>query len=208
MYRDPKTGEVDIGKVLGIGGGIASLMGLFDREQPRLGYQGEIPRYQAVRADVPRQPEPNRRPGSGPQRNFSDVIYAQRPSQPVPTVAEALQRAQAQAAQLAQQTPVDQPEQTFAMGGLAALRPKQGYYLGGMTDGMADRVPAKIDGRQEAALSDGEFVVPADVVSHLGNGNSNAGAKQLYDMMERIRKARTGNPNQGRQINPKRQLPV
>jgi hypothetical protein len=119
-----------------------------------------------------------------------------------------MQRAQAQAAQLAQATPVNQPEQTFAMGGLATLQPTQGYYLGGMTDGMADRVPAKIEGSQAAALSDGEFVIPADVVSHLGNGNSNAGAKQLYDMMERIRKARTGNPDQGRQINPKRQLPV
>jgi hypothetical protein len=42
---------------------------------------------------------------------------------------------------------------------------------------MADKVPATIDGTQEARLSDGEFVIPADVVSHLGNGNSNAGAK-------------------------------
>ena len=50
---------------------------------------------------------------------------------------------------------------------------------------MADLIPATIDGTQPAALSDGEFVIPADVVSHLGNGNSEAGAEQLYSMMDR-----------------------
>jgi hypothetical protein len=60
-----------------------------------------------------------------------------------------------------------------------------GYYLGGATDGMADQIPATIDNMQPAALSDGEFVIPADVVSHLGNGNSDAGAQNLYSMMER-----------------------
>lgn len=96
----------------------------------------------------------------------------------------------------------------YATGGLATLPKSNGYYLGGMTDGMADKVPASIDGEQEAALSDGEFVVPADVVSHLGNGNSNAGAKQLFDMMDRIRQARTGNKQQGKQIRPDKILPV
>jgi hypothetical protein len=96
---------------------------------------------------------------------------------------------------------------TFAQGGLATLSSGNGYYLGGMTDGMADDVPASIDGQEQAALSDGEFVIPADVVSHLGNGNSNAGAKELYDMMERIRAARTGNKEQGRQIDPSRLMP-
>ena len=55
---------------------------------------------------------------------------------------------------------------------------------------MADEVPAEIEGKQPAALSDGEFVIPADVVSHLGNGNSDAGAKVLEKMMARIRKER------------------
>jgi len=93
-----------------------------------------------------------------------------------------------------------------AAGGLLGLA-KGGYYLGGTTDGMADKVPARIDGRQEARLSDGEFVVPADVVSHLGNGNSNAGAQQLYAMMDKVRQERTGRKEQGRQINPKRFMP-
>ena len=81
-----------------------------------------------------------------------------------------------------------------------------GYYLGGTTDGMSDQIPATIDNNQPAALSDGEFVIPADVVSHLGNGNSDAGAKNLYNMMDRVRTDRTGNPNQGRQIDPKKYL--
>jgi hypothetical protein len=81
-----------------------------------------------------------------------------------------------------------------------------GYYLGGTTDGMADQIPATIDNMQPAALSDGEFVIPADVVSHLGNGNSDAGAKNLYSMMDRVRTDRTGTPNQGRQIDPNKYL--
>jgi len=96
--------------------------------------------------------------------------------------------------------------QLRAAGGLLGLA-KGGYYLGGSTDGMADKVPARIDGRQEARLSDGEFVVPADVVSHLGNGNSNAGAQQLYAMMDKVRQDRTGRKQQGKQINPKRYMP-
>jgi|5_EtaG_2_1085323.scaffolds.fasta_scaffold01396_3 hypothetical protein len=90
---------------------------------------------------------------------------------------------------------------TFQRGGLASLG-GNGYYLGGATDGMADQIPASINGTQEARLSDGEFVIPADVVSHLGNGNSEAGATQLHGMMDRIRKARTGTTKQGKEINP------
>ena len=98
-------------------------------------------------------------------------------------------------------------------GGIGSLDMAQGgralppRYLDGHSDGMADKVPANIDGRRPAALSDGEFVIPADVVSHLGNGNSNAGAKRLYKMMDDIRAARTGNPKQGKQINPDKFMP-
>ena len=95
--------------------------------------------------------------------------------------------------------------QMMAQGGIASMAPQE-YYLGGPTDGMADQIPATIDNRQPAALSDGEFVLPADVVSHLGNGNSDAGAQQLYGMMDRIRKARTGSKEQGKQINPNKFL--
>lgn len=95
--------------------------------------------------------------------------------------------------------------QTLAQGGMLQ---GNGYYLGGTTDGMADQIPATIDNSQPAALSDGEFVVPADVVSHLGNGNSEAGATQLYSMMDRVRKKRTGTVKQGTEINPMQQLPA
>jgi hypothetical protein len=81
------------------------------------------------------------------------------------------------------------------------------HYLKSAEDGMADRIPATIDNKQPAKLSGGEFVIPADVVSHLGNGNSEAGAKQLYAMMDRIRHARTGTKQQGKQINPAKFTP-
>lgn len=94
----------------------------------------------------------------------------------------------------------------MAHGGIAELA-KGGRYLAGQTDGMADKIPSSIDGNQPAKLSHGEFVIPADVVSHLGNGNSEAGANKLYEMMARIRKARTGNPEQGKKINPNKFMP-
>ena len=91
-------------------------------------------------------------------------------------------------------------------GGIAQLN--SGAYLNGASDGMADRIPATIEGSQEARLSDGEFVIPADVVGGLGNGNSSAGAKTLYNMMDRVRMARTGTKKQGTQINPNKMMPV
>jgi len=82
----------------------------------------------------------------------------------------------------------------------------QPRFLSGGGDGMSDDIPATINGNQEARLADGEFVVPADVVSHLGNGSSKAGAKQLYSMMDKVRTARTGRKSQGKQINPRKYL--
>jgi hypothetical protein len=98
------------------------------------------------------------------------------------------------------------PVTTMAAGGIAELN--KGRYLTGETDGMADKIRANIDGEQEARLSDGEYVIPADVVSHLGNGNSDAGAKVLDKMLVRVRKARTGNEKQGKEIDPKKFLPA
>jgi len=95
----------------------------------------------------------------------------------------------------------------MAIGGLASFAHGGNNYLQGSTDGMADKLDTTIDDKQAAKLSHGEFVVPADVVSHLGNGNSDAGAQKLYDMMARIRKARTGNPEQGKRINPDKFMP-
>jgi hypothetical protein len=95
-------------------------------------------------------------------------------------------------------------------GGIAALA-KGGLpprYLRGGGDGMSDSIKASIEGKQEARLADGEFVVPADVVSHLGNGSSNAGAKKLYSMMDRVRKSRTGKTRQAPEVNTRRLMPA
>ena len=81
-----------------------------------------------------------------------------------------------------------------------------GKLLQGPGDGMSDSIVADIDGKRPARLADGEFVVPADVVSHLGNGSTDAGAKQLYKMMDRVRQARTGRKEQGKEIQPGKYL--
>jgi hypothetical protein len=103
-----------------------------------------------------------------------------------------------------------------AKGGLMGLHHQTNTYaaggrlLRGPGDGMSDSIPAVIKGArpQRAALADGEFVVPADVVSHLGNGSTEAGSKRLYAMMDKVRRARTGNPKQGKQINAAQFMPA
>tara|TARA_R110000737_G_scaffold4474_1_gene14515 strand:- start:585 stop:1223 length:639 start_codon:yes stop_codon:yes gene_type:complete len=166
------------------------------------GFQGEIPNYSASRQRVPNTYDPLRRSGSSGQRYFTDMQYAPE-GQGTPPQIDAAGLAALNRANPARET---RPIQPLAAGGIASM--KKGRYLNGDTDGMADKVKASIDGEQEARLSDGEFIVPADVVAHIGNGNSEAGAKQLFSMMDRIRKARTGNEKQGKKINPKDFLPV
>ena len=88
----------------------------------------------------------------------------------------------------------------------------QGFADGGLTrgpgDGMSDEIMTSISGQQPAALSPGEFVVPADVVSDMGNGSTTAGARQLYSMMDRVRKARGGSIEQPAAINPNEYMPA
>jgi hypothetical protein len=101
--------------------------------------------------------------------------------------------------------------QAMARGGISDLGSYSDYARGGRMlkgpgDGMSDNLPATIAGKRPARLADGEFVIPADVVSHLGNGSSDAGAKQLYAMMAKVRKARTGRKAQGREINPRQYM--
>ena len=98
----------------------------------------------------------------------------------------------------------------MAHGGIADLGSYSdgGRMLRGPGDGMSDSIPASISGKRPARLADGEFVVPADVVSHLGNGSTDAGAKTLYGMMDKVRQARTGRKAQGREINPRKYMPA
>jgi hypothetical protein len=90
----------------------------------------------------------------------------------------------------------------MALGGLGSLAGggQAGYNLGGYSDGgrllrgpgdgVSDSIPATIGNKQPARLADGEFVVPARIVSELGNGSTEAGARKLYAMMDRVQKAR------------------
>ena len=99
--------------------------------------------------------------------------------------------------------------QSYATGGVPTLGSYSdgGRLLKGPGDGMSDNIPAVIGHKQPARLADGEFVVPADVVSHLGNGSTEAGAKHLYAMMDKIRAARTGRKKQAPQVKAEKYLP-
>ena len=236
----------DAGKgVLSIGGSLLLNSGDANSNYiPQTGYQGGIPDYTAVRSPVEIAYDPDRRPGSGGRRYFSDTTYAKpeevetartateeqiaglaalnasnpyKQNRPAPIVFppsnEGEQQEQRAASKVIEDLPADAPQQgltnfepKYAAGGIAQLA--KGRYLKGETDGMADQVRANIDGMQEARLSDGEYVIPADVVSHLGNGNSDAGAKVLDRFLTRVRKERTGNGNQGKEIDPNKMLPA
>jgi len=80
----------------------------------------------------------------------------------------------------------------FNEGGLGSLGGYSdgGRLLRGPGDGVSDSIPATIGDRQPARLADGEFVVPARIVSEIGNGSTEAGARKLYAMMDRVQKAR------------------
>lgn len=96
---------------------------------------------------------------------------------------------------------------TFEYGGTTAPTGEP-RMVKGAGDGMSDNVPATIEGVQEARLANDEFVVPADVVADIGNGSSNAGAKKLYAMMDRVRKARHGTVKQPPEIRAERFMPA
>jgi hypothetical protein len=92
----------------------------------------------------------------------------------------------------------DQPEE-FVGGGVVPLA-GGGKIAVGPGGGLDDLIPTSINGRRAAALSDGEFVIPADVVSMMGDGSSNAGARRLYDMVRQVRDVKTGTTQQARPL--------
>lgn len=204
-FKTPEGATVGAGL---LGGGLSML---FDDKPDPSGYQGKIPSYTYNRQQLQMPQDPNRRPGSGGRRYFTDGTYSggsEGEGMPSPAInrTQPAGIANVAAGQSNPNNPTIQPEQQqFAKGGIASLQ-EEGRYLRGKTDGMADEVDATIDGKEPAKLSDGEFVIPADVVSHLGNGNSEAGAKLLQEMMARVRKERTGNEKQGKQIDPEKHL--
>lgn len=161
------------------------------------GYQGGIPNYTATRTmnpipttmDIPATagrpatattaavaPTPAttvaRRPGAGGITYFSPMQYSKTAPAEQPAAAGGLMG--------------------YAAGGISTLGGYSdgGRLLRGPGDGVSDSIPATIGGRQPARLADGEFVVPARIVSELGNGSTEAGAKKLYAMMDRVQNAR------------------
>ena len=101
----------------------------------------------------------------------------------------------------------------LASGGLGSLGGYSdgGRLLRGPGDGVSDSIPAQIGNKQPARLADGEFVVPARIVSELGNGSTEAGARQLYKMMDRVQKARaktTGKQKLAKNTNAAKYLPA
>jgi len=87
--------------------------------------------------------------------------------------------------------------------------PKEGDgMVTGAGDGMADMIPASLGQDQDVLLSDGEFVVPADVVSGIGNGSSDSGSDKLYEMMDRVREMRTGGTTQPPAVPSQMMLPA
>jgi hypothetical protein len=131
-----------------------------------------------------------RRPGSGGVTYFSPMVYTPQAAAPA-----------APAAPAAAVTPASPNDNLFvdkyasggmAQGGLGSLGSYSdgGRLLKGPGDGVSDSIPAMIGKNQPARLADGEFVIPARIVSEIGNGSTDAGARKLYAMMDRIQKAR------------------
>lgn len=167
-----KTGQ--LAGLAGVAGLLNNMMGSSGGGQ-YAGYQGGIPSYTASRtmlpipttvpAPTPENPEAvaPRRPGSGGVTYFTPMQYTK----------------------------------NAAAGGIMSL-PR--YNLGGYSDGgrllrgpgdgVSDDIPATIGDRQPARLADGEFVIPARIVSELGNGSTESGARKLYAMMDRVKKSR------------------
>lgn len=224
-----KVNGSDVTDWRAIAGAAGGLYGLYQSQQKpeKTGYQGGIPKYEAVREKVANTYDPDRRPGSSAQEYFTKTRFAApegveaarttakeeavgleaankanpaRQTRPVLQAGAEKKEAEKSEVKAASSVIKDLPVRKYASGGIAEMA--KGRYLAGATDGMADKIPARIGGEQEAKLSHGEFVIPADVVGHLGNGNSEAGAQRLYAMMDKIRKARTGTTKQGKQINP------
>ena len=92
--------------------------------------------------------------------------------------------------------------------GLALLAEKlNAKPIKGDGDGMSDSIPTHIDGKEKALVANDEAYISPEMVAKIGGGDGKAGSEKLYAMMEKIRKARTGNPEQGKRINAEKFMP-
>jgi hypothetical protein len=200
-------------------GGVAALLNkmMGQQSQQPVGYQGGIPKYTFERTQTPmaqQRPE-GYRPGQGgisyftPGR-FTPAGYTPktaeeflvRPAAPAPAQESGgggvVPLPGSDMIQDGNTTVITNASGGYMPGGIAMLA--KGRYLRGNGDGVSDSIPARFAGSgQEARLADGEFVIPARVVSELGNGSSDAGARKLYAMLDRVearaKKAKRGKPS-------------
>jgi len=150
-----------------------ALMAMMNKGGGSTGSGGTIPSLQANRSQLPYGPAAGAapaRPGAGGTTYFSPTSYTQRAAG---------------------------GGMMYGGGGLSDLGGYSdgGRLLKGPGDGVSDSIPATIGGKQPARLATGEFVVPARIVSELGNGSTDAGAQKLYAMMDRVQKARRKTKN-------------
>lgn len=142
-----------------------------------------IPSLQANRSQLPYGPISGSRPGAGGVNYFSPTTYTQKAAG---------------------------GGMMYGGGGISDLGGYSdgGRLLKGPGDGVSDSIPATIGGKQPARLATGEFVVPARIVSELGNGSTEAGAKKLYAMMDRVQKARRKTKNVAADTKAHKYLPA
>lgn len=195
-------------------GGIGALLnklGGGGGSQPIVGYQGGIPKYTVARAQTPmaEQRPTGYRPGQGGITYFTPIQYTKTgqdigaaPVTPTPATGGTTGgsnvgvNTSGSVATPGYTGPVTVDGQTieyaaggYMPGGIAMLA--GGRYLRGAGDGVSDSIPARFEqSGKPARLADGEFVIDARTVSEIGNGSSEAGARKLYAMMDRVHKAR------------------
>jgi hypothetical protein len=188
------------GQLLGLGGIGSLLNSMLGGGGGYSGYKGSIPTYtaqrtmnaipQTVAAPTAANPQAmaTRRPGSGGITYFSPMQYLT----PAQVAAQTAAATPAPAVAPAATEVVKVAGGGLMHGGIASLGGYSdgGQLLRGPGDGVSDSIPATIGGKQPARLADGEFVVPARIVSELGNGSTEAGARKLYEMMDRIKASR------------------
>jgi len=197
------------GQAVGIGGLAALLQTMGNKGTGEIykGYQGGIPNYSATRTmnAIPTTTVDAsgktvaRRPGQGGITYFSPMQYTEAgaatsgtPPSPAAGIAAASPAYSRPTLEFSTPNVPNQEPIAKAAGGLSSLGGYSdgGRLLRGPGDGISDSIPATIGQKQPARLADGEFVVPARIVSEIGNGSTEAGARKLYAMMDRVQKAR------------------